>query len=195
MCLCGPAPSCVCVCLQLEFIGGEIWSNVWQSECIARICPDTGRVKAWLLMQGLGQSLQQRNLATVPMDVLNGETYVVAKCNTNHSWWPAVAALPDCHLRGTGCDDRPHHILLCWTAPACTAVMCEPLSSRCNINLYTACAFVMGAGIAWDHQRQRLFITGKQWPRVFEVVPQPLDASNTAAQQAKQTCYVKTSPV
>lgn len=67
---CGLAP---CLLLQLEFIGGEVWANVWQSECIARICPDTGRVKAWLLMQGLAQSLQQRNLATVPMDVLNGE--------------------------------------------------------------------------------------------------------------------------
>eukprot|EP00878_Enallax_costatus_P010546 GHUV01011012.1.p1 GENE.GHUV01011012.1~~GHUV01011012.1.p1 ORF type:complete len:218 (+),score=45.61 GHUV01011012.1:489-1142(+) len=106
---------------ELEFIGGEIWANVWQSECIARICPDTGKVKAWLLMQGLGSSLQQRNLASVPMDVLNG--------------------------------------------------------------------------IAWDHQRQRLFITGKQWPRVFQVVPQPLDASSPEAQQAKQSCYVKTSPV
>lgn len=54
-------------------IGGEVWANVWQTECIARICPETGKVKAWMLMQGLGWSLQQRNLASNSMDVLNGE--------------------------------------------------------------------------------------------------------------------------
>jgi hypothetical protein len=58
---------------QLEFIGGEVWANVWQTECIARICPETGKVKGWLLMHGLGQSLANRNLASNHMDVLNGE--------------------------------------------------------------------------------------------------------------------------
>jgi glutamine cyclotransferase len=58
---------------QLEFIGGEVWANVWQSACIARICPETGKVKGWLLMHGLRQSLADRNLASNSMDVLNGE--------------------------------------------------------------------------------------------------------------------------
>lgn len=60
-------------CAQLEFIGGEVWANVWQTNCIARICPETGKVKGWLLMHGLRQSLQDRNLASNGMDVLNGE--------------------------------------------------------------------------------------------------------------------------
>eukprot|EP00879_Flechtneria_rotunda_P020820 GHRR01021918.1.p1 GENE.GHRR01021918.1~~GHRR01021918.1.p1 ORF type:complete len:259 (+),score=42.76 GHRR01021918.1:662-1438(+) len=57
---------------ELEFIGGEIWANVWQTDCIARICPDSGKVKAWLLMHGLRDSLARRNLSSTPMDVLNG---------------------------------------------------------------------------------------------------------------------------
>lgn len=61
---------------QLEYIGGEIWANIWQTECIARICPDTGKVRAWLLLHDLRAKLQQRNLATTPMDVLNGEQTV-----------------------------------------------------------------------------------------------------------------------
>jgi hypothetical protein len=48
------------------------------------------------------------------------------------------------------------------------------------------------AGIAWDHNRQRLFITGKQWPRIFEVVLQPADASSPINQQRQQACYVWT---
>lgn len=62
---------------QLEFIGGEVWANVWQTDCIARICPDSGRVKAWLLMHELRDKLMRRNLGAMPMDVLNGEA---ARC-------------------------------------------------------------------------------------------------------------------
>ena len=30
---------------ELEWVEGEIWANVWQTECIARIDPSTGSVK------------------------------------------------------------------------------------------------------------------------------------------------------
>ncbi|MDP9086434.1 MAG: glutaminyl-peptide cyclotransferase, partial [Pseudomonadota bacterium] len=26
-------------------------------------------------------------------------------------------------------------------------------------------------GIAWDAQRRRLFVTGKEWPLLFEIAP------------------------
>jgi glutamine cyclotransferase len=58
---------------QLEYIDGEIWANIWQTECIARICPETGKVAGWVLMHGLAQSLASRGLSNTPMDVLNGE--------------------------------------------------------------------------------------------------------------------------
>lgn len=62
-----------CAALQLEYINGEIWANIWQTECIARICPDSGKVKGWMLMHGLQSNLAQRRLSTNGIDVLNGE--------------------------------------------------------------------------------------------------------------------------
>lgn len=47
------------------------------------------------------------------------------------------------------------------------------------------------AGIAYDSTRKRLFVTGKYWPRIFEIVPQQLDASNSQYQRLVKTCYVK----
>jgi glutamine cyclotransferase len=57
----------------LEHINGEIWANIWQTECIARICPDSGKVKGWLIMHGLAANLQKRGLSNNGMDVLNGK--------------------------------------------------------------------------------------------------------------------------
>lgn len=102
---------------ELESIDGEIWANIWQTECIARICPDSGKVKGWVLMHGLRANLESRGLSNNPMDVLNG--------------------------------------------------------------------------IAYDSTRKRMFITGKYWPRIFEIVPQPLDPNNAQYQKLKRTCYIK----
>jgi glutaminyl-peptide cyclotransferase len=79
---------------ELEFIKGEIYANVWQTERIARIAPATGRVTAWIDLRGL---LNSREAAGV--DVLNG--------------------------------------------------------------------------IAYDAAGDRLFVTGKLWPRIFEIAPVP----------------------
>jgi glutaminyl-peptide cyclotransferase len=38
---------------ELEFIGGEVWANVWMSELIARVDAKTGRVNAWVNLAGL----------------------------------------------------------------------------------------------------------------------------------------------
>lgn len=55
---------------ELEFVKGEIYANVWQSERVAVISPSTGRVTAWIDLQGL---LDPRERAGV--DVLNGIAY------------------------------------------------------------------------------------------------------------------------
>ncbi len=75
---------------ELEYLQGAIYANVWPTDRIAVIDPATGRITAWIDLQGL---LGERNSRGV--DVLNG--------------------------------------------------------------------------IAYDARNDRLFVTGKLWPRVFEI--------------------------
>jgi glutamine cyclotransferase len=76
---------------ELEFIDGEIWSNVWQTDLILRIDPATGRVTSFLNMKDLLAPSDR----TGTEDVLNG--------------------------------------------------------------------------IAYDADKKRIFVTGKRWPRIFEI--------------------------
>lgn len=55
---------------ELEFIRGEIYANVWQTERIARISPRTGQVVGWIDLAGL---LDPRDRPGV--DVMNGIAY------------------------------------------------------------------------------------------------------------------------
>ena len=81
---------------ELEYIGGEIFANIWQSDIIARISPHTGEVLAWVDLRGI-LSAQDREQG---VDVLNG--------------------------------------------------------------------------IAYDPDGERLFVTGKQWPKLFEIELVPI---------------------
>jgi glutaminyl-peptide cyclotransferase len=76
---------------ELEYIHGEIYANVWMTDKIARISPETGKVLGWIDLKGL---------------------------------------LPEIELR----------------------------SNDAVLN-----------GIAYDSARHRLFVTGKLWPRLFEI--------------------------
>ncbi len=53
---------------ELEYIKGEIYANVWETERIVMIDPDTGKVTGWIDLKGL---LTQDG-PTKPVDVLNG---------------------------------------------------------------------------------------------------------------------------
>lgn len=53
---------------ELEWVNGEIYANIWQTDRIARISPANGRVLGWIDMSGL---LRDRAGA----DVLNGIAY------------------------------------------------------------------------------------------------------------------------
>ena len=76
---------------ELEFINGEIWSNVWQTDLILRINPSTGQVTSFLNLKGI---------------------------------------LPPSDSKGT------ENVL---------------------------------NGIAYDGDQKRIFVTGKLWPRIFEI--------------------------
>ena len=76
---------------ELEYVQGEIYANVWQTDYIARISPQTGQVLGWIDLKGLLSADE----FSEPVDVLNG--------------------------------------------------------------------------IAYDEKNNRLFVTGKLWPRIFEI--------------------------
>jgi len=56
---------------ELEWVKGEIWANVWQSEQIARIDPATGKVTGWIDLTGILSTLDR----TGKEDVMNGIAY------------------------------------------------------------------------------------------------------------------------
>lgn len=73
---------------ELEWIKGEIWANVWQSERIARISPMTGKVTGWVHMAGLLTPAEQQR----GVDVLNGIAYDGARDRifVTGKLWPKV---------------------------------------------------------------------------------------------------------
>lgn len=73
---------------ELEYVKGEIYANVWQTDYIARISPQTGRVLGWINLRGL-LSAEDRKL---PVDVLNGIAYDPAgdRLFVTGKWWPRL---------------------------------------------------------------------------------------------------------
>jgi glutaminyl-peptide cyclotransferase len=55
---------------ELEWVKGEIYANIWQTDRIARIDPKTGHVVGWIDLSGLLTPTEKQNA-----DVLNGIAY------------------------------------------------------------------------------------------------------------------------
>ena len=85
---------------ELEYIQGEIFANIWQTDTIVRIDPETGAVKGWIDLGGLLPE-EERTYTT---NVLNG--------------------------------------------------------------------------IAYDPETDRLFVTGKRWPKIYEIRLVPIGADH-----------------
>ena len=60
---------------ELEFVRGEIYANVWQTDFIVRISPESGKVLGWIDLTGL---LSEKD-RTGQVDVLNGIAYDAAR--------------------------------------------------------------------------------------------------------------------
>ncbi len=56
---------------ELEYVNGEIYANIWLTDRIARISPETGQVLGWIDLEGL-LSIADRML---PVGELNGIAY------------------------------------------------------------------------------------------------------------------------
>jgi glutamine cyclotransferase len=72
---------------EIEYIKGEIYANVWQTERIVRISPADGRVTGWIDLAGLLPPSERGNA-----DVLNGIAYDAAadRLFVTGKWWPRV---------------------------------------------------------------------------------------------------------
>ncbi|GAA0185545.1 hypothetical protein LIER_32833 [Lithospermum erythrorhizon] len=55
---------------ELEYVNDEVWSNVYTTDCIARISPENGNVHGWILLDKLSLADQLKNVgAPVPNGV------------------------------------------------------------------------------------------------------------------------------
>jgi glutamine cyclotransferase len=86
---------------ELEWIRGEVFANLYQTDLIARIDPDTGRVKAWIDLTGLGPD--------PPPGVLNGIAWEDAseRLFVTGKYWPnlfeiEMVGCPELRLFGDG---------------------------------------------------------------------------------------------
>ncbi|XP_057527622.1 glutaminyl-peptide cyclotransferase-like [Amaranthus tricolor] len=95
---------------ELEFVNGEVWANIWQTDCIVRISPEDGTILGWILLPQLREGLVAAGEKDI--DVLNG--------------------------------------------------------------------------IAWDSSTQRIFVTGKLWPKLFEIKLKPM--KGFSPEKLKQLC-------
>ena len=73
---------------ELEFIDGEIYANIWQTDKIARISPQTGKVVGWIDLKGLLSPMYQLQSNAV----LNGIAYDAQKKRlfVTGKLWPSI---------------------------------------------------------------------------------------------------------
>jgi glutamine cyclotransferase len=73
---------------ELEYVHGEIYANIWQTDRIARISPRTGDVIAWIDMRGILPDVERRDSNAV----LNGIAYDPAthKLYVTGKLWPKL---------------------------------------------------------------------------------------------------------
>lgn len=73
---------------ELEFVKGEIFANVWQTDRIARISPQNGKVVGWIDMRGLLSPVYKLE----PGAVLNGIAYDAdgKRLFVTGKLWPSV---------------------------------------------------------------------------------------------------------
>jgi glutamine cyclotransferase len=73
---------------ELEYVKGEIYANIWQTDRIARISPKDGRVVGWIDLAGLISDAERGT----PNAVLNGIAYDAAsdRLFVTGKLWPRV---------------------------------------------------------------------------------------------------------
>jgi glutaminyl-peptide cyclotransferase len=72
---------------ELEYVKGEIFANIWQTDHLARIDPATGKVTGWIDLRGLLSPAERAGT-----DVLNGIAYDASadRLFVTGKWWPRL---------------------------------------------------------------------------------------------------------
>jgi glutaminyl-peptide cyclotransferase len=72
---------------ELESVKGEIFANIWQTDHVARIAPDTGKVVGYIDLRGLLTTAERAHT-----DVLNGIAYDAQhdRLFVTGKWWPKL---------------------------------------------------------------------------------------------------------
>jgi len=73
---------------ELEFVEGELFANIWQTDRIARISPQTGKVVGWIDLTGLLSPVYRRRSDAV----LNGIAYdsIHKRLFVTGKLWPSI---------------------------------------------------------------------------------------------------------
>lgn len=73
---------------ELEYVNGEVFANIWQTDRIVRLDPTTGRLRGWIDLTGLLPSAERRD----PEAVLNGIAYDAAldRLFVTGKLWPKI---------------------------------------------------------------------------------------------------------
>jgi glutaminyl-peptide cyclotransferase len=73
---------------EIEWVNGEIFGNIWQTNLIARINPKTGAVKGWIDLTGLPETLRRRDQDAVA----NGIAYdaKLDRLFVTGKYWPRL---------------------------------------------------------------------------------------------------------
>src|SRR6185312_13257922 len=76
---------------ELEYINGEIFANIWQTDKIARISPRTGKVVGWIDLAGILSPVYRRTADAV----LNGIAYDSKgkRLFVTGQLWPSIFAI------------------------------------------------------------------------------------------------------
>ena len=72
---------------ELEWVKGELFANIWQTDHIVRVAPASGKVTAYIDLRGLLSNGERAGA-----DVLNGIAYDSAKDRlfVTGKWWPKL---------------------------------------------------------------------------------------------------------
>ena len=72
---------------ELEYVKGEILANIWRTDYVARVAPDSGHVTGYIDLRGLLTSAERAKT-----DVLNGIAYDAEhdRLFVTGKWWPKL---------------------------------------------------------------------------------------------------------